>query len=134
MYFYASNHLGYASNHHFHIRYAQADIKQQTAGLVLHLARYLLSMELEPSPIAIQHDLRIDQGDISLYVSEICNDKVSDRRDQADAYPLHQRLICRNISVPTGGETPQDGPRNLGSTQATNDSRRHHWKYGGLNS
>jgi hypothetical protein len=45
------------------------DIKRQTAGLVLHLARYLLSMEPEPSPITIQHDLGIDQGDISLYVS-----------------------------------------------------------------
>jgi hypothetical protein len=57
MYSYASDHVGYASNQHFHIRYAEADIKRQTAGLVLHLARYLLSIEPKPSHIAIRHDL-----------------------------------------------------------------------------
>jgi hypothetical protein len=68
LYSYASDHVGYASNYHFHIRYAEADIKRQTVGLVLHLARYLLSMEPEPSPIAIRYDLRIEQRDISLYL------------------------------------------------------------------
>jgi hypothetical protein len=70
MYFYALDHVGYASNHHFHIRYAEADIKRQTAGLVLHLAKYILFMEPEPSPIAVRHGLSIEKGDISLYVSD----------------------------------------------------------------
>jgi hypothetical protein len=70
MYSYASNHVGYTSNNLFHTQYVEADIKRQTAGLVLHLARYLLSMEPEPFPIAIRHDIQIDQEDISLYVSD----------------------------------------------------------------
>jgi hypothetical protein len=58
---------------------------------------------------------------------------VIDRRDQAGTNPHQQRLLFRSIFVPTGKETPPDGLRGLRSSHATNESRRHHWKYSGLN-
>jgi hypothetical protein len=56
--------MGYDSNHHFHVRYAKTDIKQQKVELVIHLMRYLLSMRPEQFHIAIWYDLQFEQGSV----------------------------------------------------------------------